>query len=68
MAVQPNHTIVAARDAETPARWFAEMFGVDDPERLGHFWQISTANGVGLDGLRIDERCDRFSALRVLGE
>ena len=25
------------------------MFGVDDPERLGHFWQITTANGVGLD-------------------
>jgi hypothetical protein len=49
MAVQLNHTIVAARDAETSARWFAGMFGVDDPEHLGHFWQISTANGVGLD-------------------
>jgi hypothetical protein len=30
MAVSLNHTIVAARDAETSARWFAEMFGLDD--------------------------------------
>jgi hypothetical protein len=47
--VELNHTIVAARDAETSARWFAELFGVLPPERIGHFWQISTANGVGLD-------------------
>jgi hypothetical protein len=49
MPVELNHTIVAARDAETSARWFAELFGVLPPERFGHFWQISTANGVGLD-------------------
>ena len=49
MPVELNHTIVAARDAETSARWFAELFGVLPPERIGHFWQISTANGVGLD-------------------
>jgi catechol 2,3-dioxygenase-like lactoylglutathione lyase family enzyme len=49
MPLQLNHTIVAARDAEASARWFADLFGVDEPERLGHFWQISTANEVGLD-------------------
>jgi catechol 2,3-dioxygenase-like lactoylglutathione lyase family enzyme len=49
MPVQLNHTIVAARDAETASRWFAEVFGVDPPQRLGHFWQVETANGVGLD-------------------
>ena len=49
MPVELNHTIVAARDAEISARWFAELFGVLSPERFGHFWQISTANGVGLD-------------------
>jgi hypothetical protein len=49
VAIQLNHTIVAARDAETSARWFAEMFGIDDPEHIGHFWQVSTANGVSLD-------------------
>lgn len=49
MAVELNHTIVAARDAETSARWFAELFDVAEPEPFGHFWQVSTANGVGLD-------------------
>jgi hypothetical protein len=49
MAIELNHTIVAARDAETSARWFAEMFGTDEPTRLYHFWQVTTANGVGLD-------------------
>jgi catechol 2,3-dioxygenase-like lactoylglutathione lyase family enzyme len=49
MPVDLNHTIVAARDAETSARWFAELFGMLAPEPFGHFWQISTANGVGLD-------------------
>jgi hypothetical protein len=49
MAIQLNHTIVAAADAETSARWFAELFGLPAPDRLGHFWQVTTANGVGLD-------------------
>jgi hypothetical protein len=49
MAVSLNHTIVAARDGETSARWFAEMFGLDDPVHLPPFWQVSTDNGVGLD-------------------
>ena len=49
MSVSLNHTIVAAGDAETSARWFADLFGVAAPEPFGHFWQISTANDVGLD-------------------
>jgi catechol 2,3-dioxygenase-like lactoylglutathione lyase family enzyme len=49
MAVELNHTIVSARDAETSARWFAELFGVAPPQQFGHFWQIDTANGVALD-------------------
>ena len=49
MTVELNHTIVAARDAEASARWFADLFGVAAPDRFGHFWQIATANGVGLD-------------------
>ena len=49
MPVELNHTIVAARDAEASARWFADLFGVQAPEPFGHFWQISTSNGVGLD-------------------
>lgn len=49
MPVQLNHTIVPARDGETSARWFAEVFGLPVPARFGHFWQVSTANGVDLD-------------------
>jgi catechol 2,3-dioxygenase-like lactoylglutathione lyase family enzyme len=49
MAVQLNHTIVAARDAEEAASWFADLFGVAAPRRFGHFWQVDTANGVALD-------------------
>lgn len=49
MAVELNHTIVAARDAATSATWFAELFGLPAPVRFGHFWQVETANGVGLD-------------------
>ena len=49
MPIELNHTIVAARDAETSARWFAELFGADEPEPFGHFWQVTTDNGVGLD-------------------
>ena len=49
MSIQLNHTIVASHDGEAGARWFAELFGADEPEQLGPFWQITTANGVGLD-------------------
>jgi hypothetical protein len=47
--VELNHTIVAARDAEVSARWLAEMLGRPEPERAGHFWQVSLDNGVALD-------------------
>jgi hypothetical protein len=49
MPVQLNHTIVGAIDAEASARWLAELFDVGPPERFGHFCQLTTANGVGLD-------------------
>ncbi|MBA3303950.1 MAG: VOC family protein [Acidimicrobiia bacterium] len=49
MAVQLNHTIVHARDAEASARWLAEVLGLDPPERFGPFWQVRTSNGVDLD-------------------
>jgi catechol 2,3-dioxygenase-like lactoylglutathione lyase family enzyme len=55
MPVELNHTIVAARDAETSARWFADLFGVAPPEPFGHFWQITSANRVGLDFASVDD-------------
>jgi catechol 2,3-dioxygenase-like lactoylglutathione lyase family enzyme len=55
MSIELNHTIVAARDAEQSARWFGELFGTEEPERFGHFWQITTANGVGLDFMSVGD-------------
>lgn len=49
MPIQLNHTIVPARDGETSARWLADLFGWPEPTRFGHFWQLSTDNGVDLD-------------------
>ena len=49
MAVELNHTIVAARDGEAAARWFADVFGLPAPTTFAHFWQVRTANGVDLD-------------------
>jgi catechol 2,3-dioxygenase-like lactoylglutathione lyase family enzyme len=49
MSLQLNHTIVAARDGQAAARWFADLFGLAAPTSLGVFWQIETDNGVGMD-------------------
>ncbi|MET0741574.1 MAG: VOC family protein [Candidatus Nanopelagicales bacterium] len=49
MAVELNHTIVAASDAAASATWYAELFRLAAPIRYGPFWQVSTSNGVNLD-------------------
>ena len=49
MAVELNHTIVSARDSEASARFTAELLGLPEPTRFGHFWVVATANGVSLD-------------------
>lgn len=49
MAIELNHTIVGAVDAEASARWLAEMLGLDEPVQAGHFWQVRLANGIDMD-------------------
>jgi catechol 2,3-dioxygenase-like lactoylglutathione lyase family enzyme len=49
MGVDLNHTIVAARDSEASARFLAEMLGLPEPKRYGHFVMVETDNGVSLD-------------------
>lgn len=49
MAVELNHTIVPSNDGRAGATWFAEMFGLPEPEHWGPFWQVTTGNGVALD-------------------
>ncbi|MGH3568845.1 MAG: VOC family protein [Pseudonocardia sp.] len=54
MAVELNHTIVAARDQEAGARFLAEILGLPAPTRLGPFTVVTVANGVSLDFLHND--------------
>lgn len=55
MAIQLNHTIVPANDAEASAKFLAEILGRDAPVRFGPFWAVSLDNGVTLDFQRSDE-------------
>jgi catechol 2,3-dioxygenase-like lactoylglutathione lyase family enzyme len=55
VAVQLNHTIVSARDAEASARWAAELLGLPEPVPFGPFWVMETANGVSLDYVDTDD-------------
>ncbi|MET7400325.1 VOC family protein [Dactylosporangium sp. NPDC005572] len=49
MSVQLNHTIVAARDKETSAKFLAAMLGVPVGPRFGPFVPVEMSNGVTLD-------------------
>lgn len=49
VGIELDHTIIPAGDAEASARWLADLFGLAEPTPVGHFWQVSTANGVDLD-------------------
>ena len=51
MAIQLNHTIVAARDSEVSAAFLTELFGLPDAEPFGPFLGVEMANGVTLDYL-----------------
>jgi catechol 2,3-dioxygenase-like lactoylglutathione lyase family enzyme len=49
MAVQLNHTIVAARDKRESATFLAEMLGLDEPTPFGPFLVVQVDNDVSLD-------------------
>ena len=49
MAVQLNHTIVAAKDKEASATFLAEILDLAVPTPFGPFLCVETANGVSLD-------------------
>ncbi len=54
MAVQLNHTIVAARDLHASATFLAEMLGLPAPVAYGPFLGVETDNGVTLDFIAAD--------------
>ncbi len=55
MAVELNHTIVHARDAESSARFLSDVLGLAPPRRFGPFTVVDVANGVSLDFLSADD-------------
>jgi catechol 2,3-dioxygenase-like lactoylglutathione lyase family enzyme len=49
MAIQLNHTIVPAQDAQASAAWLSEILGRQPPKRFGPFWALELDNGITLD-------------------
>jgi catechol 2,3-dioxygenase-like lactoylglutathione lyase family enzyme len=49
MAVQLNHTIVAARDKSVSAGFLAEILGLGEPKPFGPFLGVAVDNDVTLD-------------------
>jgi catechol 2,3-dioxygenase-like lactoylglutathione lyase family enzyme len=49
VAVQLDHTIVLASDAERSAAYFAEVLGLSAPKRVYHFSVVQTDDGVSFD-------------------
>ena len=49
MAVQLNHTIVAARDKRESAAFLAEIMGLPEPTTFAHFLVVQVDNDVSLD-------------------
>jgi catechol 2,3-dioxygenase-like lactoylglutathione lyase family enzyme len=49
MAIQLNHTIVAARDKAASAEFTARILGLEVGPPFGPFLPVQTANGVTLD-------------------
>jgi len=54
MAVELNHTIVAATDSRSAATFLAEILGLGGPTRFGPFMMVETSNGVSLDFMDSD--------------
>ncbi|MFJ5261224.1 VOC family protein [Streptomyces sp. NPDC088387] len=49
MTVQLNHTIVAAHDKHTSARFLADLLGLQVSPEYGPFVPVEIPNGVSLD-------------------
>jgi catechol 2,3-dioxygenase-like lactoylglutathione lyase family enzyme len=63
--VRLNHTIVAARDRQTSARFLADVLGLPVPTTYGPFWVVQLANDVSLDFVDDDDVHPRHYAFLV---
>jgi catechol 2,3-dioxygenase-like lactoylglutathione lyase family enzyme len=68
MPVELNHTIVAASDPETSARFLAEVLGLSPPTVYGPFQVVDTTNAVSLDFMRSSEITPQHYAFLVTEE
>lgn len=55
MSVQLNHTIVACRDKEVTAEFWADILGLRFGKPFSAFLPLETDNGVGLDLADVEE-------------
>ena len=68
MAVQLNHTIVAARDRYASAEFLTDVLGLGPPTTYGPFAVVELANGVSLDFMDDPEVVARHYAFLVSEE
>ena len=68
MAVQLNHTIVAAHDKRASAAFLADVLGLQEPTTYGPFAVVELANGASLDYLDDPEIHPRHYAFLVTEE
>lgn len=55
MAVELNHTIVAAHDKTASARFLADLLGLRVEQQYGPFMPVQMPNGVTLDFMDSDD-------------
>ena len=65
MAVQLNHTIVAARDRHASAAFLADVLGLAPPTTFGPFAVVELANEVSMDFMDDPEIHPRHYAFLV---
>lgn len=49
MAIELNHTIIQAKDAQRSASFLSEILGLPSPTPFGPFIVVKTSNAVSLD-------------------
>jgi catechol 2,3-dioxygenase-like lactoylglutathione lyase family enzyme len=55
MGIRFSHTIVHSRDKDASARFLAEILGLPDPTRFGHFLVVALDHDASLDFLDAGE-------------
>jgi catechol 2,3-dioxygenase-like lactoylglutathione lyase family enzyme len=65
MAVELNHTIVAARDKRASAEFLSTILGLAEPKPFGPFMTVQTQNEVTLDFIDADKITPQHYAFLV---